>query len=50
MTDREAIDLISYVLSIPGVLTATMLELDPVWAPLREFPEFRKLLREHAVR
>ena len=42
---REALELISYLLSIPGGVTTTMLEIDPVWAPLKAYPEFGRLIR-----
>ena len=45
---KEALELLDYVLSIPGILTTTMLEMDPVWAPLRALPEFRKMIRKFA--
>ena len=40
----EAIAQIKYLLSIPGFLSTKILELDPRWAPLRNQPEFKKLL------
>jgi len=40
----RAIDQIEYLLSIPGDLSIPLLRLDPVWAPLREHPRFKKLL------
>ena len=40
----EAISQIKYLLSIPGFLSTKILELDPRWAPLRNQPEFKKLL------
>jgi serine/threonine-protein kinase len=39
-----AIDQIEFLLSIPGGLSIPLLRLDPVWAPLREHPRFKKLL------
>jgi serine/threonine-protein kinase len=39
-----AIDQIEFLLSIPGGLSIPLLRLDPVWAPLRENPRFKKLL------
>ncbi len=39
-----AIDQIELLLSRPGVLSIPLLRLDPVWAPLREHPRFKKLL------
>jgi serine/threonine-protein kinase len=40
-----AIDQIEFLLSIPGELSIPLLRLDPVWAPLREHPRFKKLLK-----
>jgi tetratricopeptide (TPR) repeat protein len=39
-----AIDQIEFLLSIPGGLSIPLLRLEPVWAPLREHPRFKKLL------
>jgi len=39
-----AIDQIEFLLSIPGGLSVPLLRLEPVWAPLREHPRFKKLL------
>jgi tetratricopeptide (TPR) repeat protein len=40
-----AIDQIEFLLSIPGGLSIPLLRLEPVWAPLREHPRFKKLLQ-----
>ena len=40
----SAVDQIEFLLSVPGGLSVPLLRLDPVWAPLREHPRFRKLL------
>jgi serine/threonine-protein kinase len=39
-----AINQIEFLLSIPGGLSIPLLRLEPVWAPLREHPRFKKLL------
>jgi tetratricopeptide (TPR) repeat protein len=39
-----AIDQLEFLLSIPGPLSVPLLRLEPVWAPLREHPRFKKLL------
>jgi tetratricopeptide (TPR) repeat protein len=39
-----AIDQIEFLLSIPGGLSIPLLRLEPVWAPLRDHPRFKKLL------
>jgi len=51
MTGRyeDAIREIKYLLSIPGFLSIKLLELNPIWAPLREHPEFRKILENNSV-
>ena len=40
----EAIDQIKYLLSVHGRLSIHLLKLDPAWKPLRELPEFKKLV------
>jgi tetratricopeptide (TPR) repeat protein len=40
----EAMKQIKYLLSIPGFLSAKILELDPRWAPLRNQSEFKKMM------
>src|ERR1035437_3901163 len=40
----EAIKQIKYLLSIPAPLSTKILELDPRWAPLRNQPEFKKII------
>jgi serine/threonine-protein kinase len=41
---NSAIDLLEQVLSMPSRLTAPILELDPLWDPLRDHPRFQALL------
>jgi serine/threonine-protein kinase len=41
-----AMDQIEDLLSRPGYLSIPLLRLDPVWAPLRDHPRFKKLLVE----
>jgi TolB-like protein/Tfp pilus assembly protein PilF len=43
----KAIDQIKYLLSIPGILSTKILELDPRWAPLKNQPEFKKILEKY---
>jgi hypothetical protein len=40
----RAFKIIRKLLSEPGPLTVKVLEIDPRWAPLRERPEYRKLI------
>jgi serine/threonine-protein kinase len=40
-----AIDTLEGLLAMPSTISATMLRLDPVWAPLESRPEFQALLR-----
>jgi tetratricopeptide (TPR) repeat protein len=44
----EAIKQIKYLLSIPGFLSTKILELDPRWAPLRNLPEFKKMMEGYS--
>jgi len=44
----EAIKQIKYLLSIPGLLSTKILELDPRWAPLRNQPEFKKMMESYS--
>ncbi|MCP4263380.1 MAG: protein kinase, partial [Planctomycetes bacterium] len=40
----EAIDRLEFLLSRPGRLSIPLLQLDPVWNPLRNHPRFKKLI------
>ncbi len=40
----EAIAKLDYLLSVPGPLSVNILKLDPRWAPLRNMPEFNRLV------
>lgn len=44
----DAIRQIKYLLSIPGFLSTKILELDPKWAPLRNQPEFKKMMESYS--
>jgi TolB-like protein len=44
----EAIKQIKYLLTIPGQLSTKILELDPRWAPLRNQPEFKKMIESYS--
>ena len=41
----KALEQISFLLSHPGPLSVRMLQLDPIWKPLREMPEFKKIIK-----
>ena len=41
----KALEQIKFLLSHPGPLSVKMLQLDPVWKPLREMPEFKKIIK-----
>jgi serine/threonine-protein kinase len=42
----KALEQIRFLLSHPGPLSVKMLQLDPVWKPLREMPEYKKIIRK----
>jgi TolB-like protein/TPR repeat protein len=44
----DAIKQIKYLLSIPGFLSPKILEIDPRWAPLRNRPEFKKMMESYS--
>ena len=44
----KAMEQIKDLLSNPGLLSTKILELDPRWAPLRNQPEFKKLLESNS--
>jgi serine/threonine-protein kinase len=44
----DAINQIKYLLSIPGFLSTKILELDPRWAPLKNQPEFKKMMESYS--
>jgi eukaryotic-like serine/threonine-protein kinase len=44
----DAIKQIKYLLSIPGLLSTKILEIDPRWAPLRNLPEFKKMIESYS--
>jgi eukaryotic-like serine/threonine-protein kinase len=45
----DAIKQIKYLLSIPGFLSTKILEIDPRWAPLRNHPEFKRIIDKYTV-
>lgn len=44
----EAIERLDYLLSKPGPLSVNILKLDPRWAPLKNLPEFKRLLEKYS--
>jgi hypothetical protein len=44
----RAIDLLEELLPAPSWLTIHLLEIDPIWAPLRSHPRFQALLAKYA--
>ena len=40
-----AIEQIELLLSIPSVMSVPLLQVDPIWAPLRDHPRFQMLLK-----
>jgi TolB-like protein/Flp pilus assembly protein TadD len=45
----EAMKKIDYLLSIPGPLSSKIIEMDPRWEPLKNQPEFKKILEKYTV-
>ncbi len=43
-----ALEQLDYLLSIPGFLSAKLLQLDPIWKPLWDLPEFTQLIEKYS--
>jgi serine/threonine-protein kinase len=43
-----ALDQLEYLLSIPSLVSAPILKIDPQWDPLREHPRFNRLLEKYS--
>jgi len=43
-----ALEQLDTLLSIPGVLSAKFLQLDPIWEPLWDHPDFIRLMKKYA--
>jgi tetratricopeptide (TPR) repeat protein/TolB-like protein len=46
---KKALDLIQNLLKVPSSLSPGLLKIEPVWNPLRQKPEFIKLIENHMV-
>lgn len=46
----EALEQIRQNLSLQSHLTTKILEMDPRWAPLRNLPEYKMLIREYSAK
>ena len=44
---EAALEQIELLLSIPGHLSTKLLQLDPVWKPLWNHPEFKRLMDKY---
>ena len=44
----EALERIELLLSIPGILSTNLLQLDPIWKPLENNPKFIELLETYS--
>jgi len=45
----KALEQIDYLLSLPGFFSTKILEIDPRWAPLKNKPEFKKIMEKYSV-
>ena len=43
-----ALEKLDYLLSIPGILSAKLLQLDPIWKPLWDHPGFTQLIEKYS--
>jgi tetratricopeptide (TPR) repeat protein len=44
-----AIDILSQLLSVPSIISAPDLRVDPFWRPLQDNPKFEAMLAAHPV-
>ncbi len=46
---RKALKIIDKLLSEPGPLTVKLLEMDPKWLPLKNYPKFKRIIRHYSL-
>jgi len=44
---EKALENLKYLLTVPGELSIPLLQLDPIWDPLRDHPRFKKLIESY---
>lgn len=44
---ETALDYLEEILSMPSPYTAALVELDPLWEPLRDLPRFRDIIEKY---
>jgi serine/threonine protein kinase/tetratricopeptide (TPR) repeat protein len=45
---EAALDQMEYLLSIPSMVSVSVLRMDPGWDPVRDYPRFQRLLEKHS--
>lgn len=43
-----ALEKLDFLLSSPGILSAKLIQLDPIWKPLWDLPEFKQLIEKYS--
>jgi serine/threonine-protein kinase len=46
----KCLEQLKYLLRNPSNLSAKLLQLDPVWNPIKELPEFKKMISDYSVK
>lgn len=44
---ESALDYLDEVLSIPSAFSTAWVELDPLWAPVRDHPRYREIIAKY---